>query len=138
MPMGLRRRSRIIALQTLFEAEFAANSPDQILERNLRDRELTGEIADFAGQLVHGVTSNIQALYDTIKRFAPAFPVSQLASMDRSILRLALFEILIHNEVPHKVAINEALELAKEFGSETSPRFVNGVLGAVISEVQNK
>ena len=138
MPMGLRRRSRIIALQTLFEAEFAANSPDQILERNLRDKEVTGETADFAGQLVHGATSNIQALDDIIKRFAPAFPVSQLASMDRSILRLALFEILIHNEVPHKVAINEALELAKEFGSETSPRFVNGVLGAVISEVQNK
>jgi len=138
MSMGLRRRSRIIALQTLFEAEFAANSPDQILERNLRDKELTGETADFAVQLVHGVTSNIQALDDIIKRFAPAFPVSQLASMDRSILRLALFEILIHNEVPHKVAINEALELAKEFGSETSPRFVNGVLGAVISEVQNK
>jgi N utilization substance protein B len=138
MPMGLRRRSRIIALQTLFEAEFAANSPDQILERNLRDKEVTGETADFAGQLVHGATSNIQALDDIIKRFAPAFPVSQLASMDRSILRLALFEILIHKEVPYKVAINEALELAKEFGSETSPRFVNGVLGAVISEVQNK
>jgi N utilization substance protein B len=136
MPTSLRHRARIVALQTLYELEFAANSETDILGRNLEEKELTGELAAFAGGLVSGVVANIQSLDDTISRFATAFPVDQLAPMDRNILRLALFEILVDKKVPPKVAINEAVELAKEFGADTAPKFINGVLGSVISQTK--
>jgi N utilization substance protein B len=136
MPTSLRHRARIVALQTLYELEFAANSEADILGRNLEEKELTGELAAFAGGLVSGVVANIQSLDDTISRFATAFPVDQLAPMDRNILRLALFEILVDKKVPPKVAINEAVELAKEFGADTAPKFINGVLGSVISQTK--
>jgi N utilization substance protein B len=138
MPVSLRHRARIVALQTLYEHEFAANTSNSILERNLKERELISETASFAGSLVTGVTVNKQRLDETISRFATAFPVDQLAAMDRNILRLALFEILIDKSVPAKVAINEAVELAKEFGADTAPKFINGVLGSALSELQRK
>jgi N utilization substance protein B len=135
MSRGLRHRARIIALQTLFELEFAANSPEDILERTVKEQEFKGEAADFSALLLHGVIDNKQLLDNTIARYAPTFPVDQLAPMDRNILRLALFEILINKKTPPKVAINEAVELAKEFGADTSPKFINGVLGSAISEL---
>ncbi|MCX6004748.1 MAG: transcription antitermination factor NusB [Chloroflexi bacterium] len=138
MPIGLRHQARIAALQTLFESEFAANSPDGILARTLQDKEINGDTASFANELVCGVIQNQQVVDDTIRRFAPAFPIEQIATMDRNILRLALFEILLHNKVPPKVAINEAVELAKQFGSAKSPKFVNGVLGSVLAEQQRQ
>jgi N utilization substance protein B len=116
--------------------EFAANSPDSILERTLEIKALTGDAAVFAGELVKGVLTNKRILDDNIRRFAPAFPVDQLSSMDRSILRLALYEILIAKTAPPKVIVNEAVELAKEFGADTSPKFINGVLGSVISDAR--
>ena len=134
MPISHRHIARIVTLQTLFELEFAANSPESILERTIAIKALTGEAAAFAGELVNGVLTNKQILDDTIRRFAPAFPVDQLSSMDRNILRLALYEILISKTAPPKVVVNEAVELAKEFGADTSPKFVNGVLGSVISD----
>lgn len=136
MPAGLRHLARVVTLQTLFELEFAANSPDSILERTLAIKTLTGEAAAFASQLVHGVLENKQLLDDTISRFAPAFPVDQLAPMDRNTLRLALYEIMISKMTPLKVVINEAVELAREFGADTSPKFINGVLGSVISDTE--
>lgn len=136
MPYSLRHRARIVALQTLYEIEFAASNGDSILERNLQKRGLSGELASFAGALVSGVIKNRQSLDETISRFATAFPVNQLAVMDRNILRLSLFEILIDKSVPAKVAINEAVELAKEFGADTAPKFINGVLGSAISDLQ--
>lgn len=134
MPTNLRHRLRIIALQTLYEYEFAANTGDNILKRNLVEKEVTSEVGEFAGELVVGVISNKQELDDTISKFATTFPVDQLAVMDRNILRLALYEILISKNVPPKVAINEAVELAKEFGASATPKFINGVLGAVIAD----
>jgi N utilization substance protein B len=121
-------------MQTLFELEFASNSPESILERTVEIKALTGEAAAFAAELVKGVIANKQRLDDAIRRFAPAFPVDQLSAMDRTILRLALYEILVSKTTPPKVAVNEAVELAKEFGADTSPKFVNGVLGSVISD----
>ena len=138
MPKGLRHRSRIAALQALFELEFAANQPDSILERTIQEKGLVDEGAEFAGNLVKGVIDNQQFLDDVIGNFAPAFPVAQLAPMDRNILRLALYEIMVQKSAPPKVAVNEAVELAKEFGAETSPKFVNGVLGSVIADIQNQ
>ena len=134
MPISHRHIARIATLQTLFELEFAANSSESILERTIEIKALTGEVAAFAGELVNGVLTNKQLLDDTIRRFAPAFPVDQLPPMDRNILRLALYEILISKTAPLKVIVNEAVELAKEFGADTSPKFVNGVLGSVISD----
>ena len=138
MPKGLRHRARIAALQALFELEFAANQADSILKRTIIEKELPDEGAEFAGQIVNGVVSNRQPLDDIISNFAPAFPVAQLAPMDRNILRVALFEIMIQKTTPPKVAVNEAVELAKEFGADTSPKFVNGVLGSVITDIQKQ
>ncbi|MCX6001772.1 MAG: transcription antitermination factor NusB [Chloroflexi bacterium] len=135
MPISHRHIARIVALQTLFELEFAANSPESILERTTETKALTGEAAAFAAALVKGVLVNRQLLDDTIHRFAPAFPVDQLFAMDRTILRLALHEILITKTAPPKVVVNEAVELAKEFGADTSPKFINGVLGSVITDI---
>ena len=134
MPISHRHIARIVTLQTLFELEFAANSPESILERTIEIKALTGEAAAFASELVKGVLTNKQLLDDTIRRFAPSFPVDQLFPMDRNILRLALYEMLISKTTPPKVVVNEAVELAKEFGADTSPKFVNGVLGSVISD----
>jgi transcription antitermination protein NusB len=138
MPASLRHRTRIIALQTLYELDFAANTGASILERNLKEKELPKDAIVFASSLVAGVGENKKLLDDTISQFATAFPVAQLAPMDRNILRLALFEILIDKSVPAKVAINEAVELAKEFGADTSPKFINGVLGSVVSDQKKK
>lgn len=137
MPTSLRHRARIVALQTLYEVEFAASNGEEILKRNLKDKYLPEEVAGFADSLVSGVITNKQLLDETISGFATAFPVDQLAVMDRNILRLALFEIIIKKEVPPKVAVNEAVELAKEFGADAAPKFINGVLGSVISSIKN-
>lgn len=133
MSSGLRHQARVAALQTLFELEFTANSPTSILARTLQKKNLRGSTATFSEELVTGVVKNQQFIDDFIRQFATAFPLEQIAPVDRNILRLALFEILLHNKVPHKVAINEAIELAKAFGSETSPKFINGVLGSVVT-----
>lgn len=138
MPRGLRHRARVASLQVLFELEFAANQPDSILERTMQETGLTGEGVEFARGLVQGVICQKQLLDQIIGSYAPAFPVGQLAPMDRNILRLALFEIVVQKSVPVKVAVNEAIEMAKEFGSETSPKFINGVLGSVIADIEKQ
>ena len=138
MPRGLRHRARIAALQALFELEFAANQPDSILERTLQETGLLGEAAEFSRTLVQGVIGQKQFLDQIIGHYAPVFPVDQLAPMDRNILRLALFEIMVQKSAPPKVAVNEAVELAKEFGAETSPRFINGVLGSFMADIEKQ
>ena len=92
------------------------------------------EGVNFARELVTGVLTNKERIDNIIQTHAPAWPVAQLAAIDRNILRLAMFEILLNNKVPVKVAINEAVELAKTFGSENSPKFINGVLGTVSAQ----
>jgi len=131
--VGFRRKARIIALQTLYELDCSAHQPNEILARLLQEKPLPDEAADFARSLVNGVQQNKKNIDDVIRRFAPAFPVEQIAPIDRNILRLAIFEVLFDNRVPVKAAINEAVELAKSFGSDTSQKFVNGVLGSVVT-----
>ncbi len=99
----------------------------------LQERALPGDAADFARSLVNGVLANRKGIDGIIQEFAPAFPIEQISIIDRNILRLAIFEVLFDNRVPVKAAINEAVELAKSFGSDTSPKFVNGVLGSVVT-----
>jgi N utilization substance protein B len=131
-----RHLGRIIALQTLYEFEFRRDAGDQnvnldeILSRNLERYEDTVEDKSFVQKLVHGVAEHTQALDETIQPIAPEWPLQQVARIDRVILRQALFELRDMQElVPPKVAINEAVELAKAFGSDNSSKFVNGVLG---------
>jgi len=131
--VGVRRKARTIALQTLYELDCSAHQPNEILARLLHKKALPDEAADFARSLVNGVLKNKKNADDVIRRFAPAFPVEQIAPIDRNILRLAIFEVLFDNRVPVKAAINEAVELAKSFGSDTSQKFVNGVLGSVVT-----
>jgi N utilization substance protein B len=135
MPKGLRHRARIAALQILFELEFVAKPPKNVVERTTQQKELSESASQFAEDIVTGVIANKEFLDSIIGKFAPAFPVSMLAPTDRNILRMALYEIYLYKTVPPKVAINEAIELAKEFGSETSPKFVNGVLGSVMNNI---
>lgn len=128
---GKRRKARICALKALFEADSVGHPPQQILERLLEEQPLPEDAAEFSRHLVMGVTENRERLDELIRKNAPAWPLEQMAAVDRSILRLAIYEIVIDNMVPMRAAINEAVELAKEFGGEASPKFVNGVLGSV-------
>jgi len=132
MVAGSRRRSRIAAFQSLFEADVSRRDPLEVLERRLPDAHLGPEAEAFARGLVGGVTEARAAIDEVIQRYAPAFPLADMAPVDRNVLRLAIYEVLFDNRgAPLRVAINEAVEIAKGYGSESSGRFINGVLGAV-------
>ncbi len=131
-----RHLGRIVALQTLYEYEFRVQSADEtasiddILSRNLDRYETTIDDKDFVGTLVKGVLTEKENLDAKIQPIAPDWPIDQIARIDCSILRMGLYELLYQADViPPKVAINEAVELAKAFGSDNSSKFVNGVLG---------
>ena len=128
---GARRRARALALQALYEVDSVGHDVDGVLSRLLDETILSEENSAFVRELVIGAVRNKEKIDLDIQRFAPAWPVEQISVVDRNILRLAIFEILLDNKVPVKVAINEAVELAKTFGSDNSPKFVNGVLGAI-------
>ena len=128
---GARRRARALALQALYEVDAAGHKAEEVLARLLSEEQLSEENTNFTRELVSGVIQNQEKIDQNIQSFAPAWPIGQISVIDRNILRLAIFEILLDNKVPVKVAINEAVELAKIFGSDNSSRFVNGVLGSV-------
>lgn len=134
---GPRRRARTIAFQVLCEISATGHDPDKTLNQLLGESKLSEANASFTRELVSGAIKNKQEIDEYIRRFAPAWPIEQLPVVDKSILRLAIYEVLLDNRVPTKVAINEAVELAKIFGSENSAKFVNGVLGAVSTLVNN-
>lgn len=136
--VSVRRKARELALQALYEIDTSGHKADEVVERLLAEEMFSGENADFTRELVKGVIQNKEELDGRIKTFAPAWPVSQVPVIDRNILRLAIFEILIDNKVPLKVAINEAIELAKTYGADNSSKFVNGVLGAVSALKESK
>ena len=131
-----RHLGRIVVLQTLYEYEFRSNSDDktvdvdEILGRNLERYESAIDDKKFVSELVHGVIKVEKELDDAIRPIAPEWPIEQIARVDRNVIRIGLFELLHRaDKVPPKVAINEAVELAKAFGSDNSSKFVNGVLG---------
>jgi N utilization substance protein B len=128
---GTRRKARTIALQALYEVDSVARQAETVVERLLAEGELSEENNAFVRELVGGVIQNKDEIDRNIQRFAPAWPVEQIAIIDRNILRLAIFEILFDNKVPVKVAVSEAVELAKSFGSNSSSKFINGVLGSI-------
>ena len=130
--VSTRRRTRIAAFQTLCEIDMVNHSPDQVLAHVKSSHELSESATDFLVALTTGVLENIQRIDKIITEFAPSWPISQMAVTDRNLLRMAIYEMAMLDETPPKVAINEAVEVAKVFGSESSPRFVNGVLGSVM------
>jgi N utilization substance protein B len=130
-----RRRSRIAAFQALFEADLGGARPEAVLDRELRASTLDPEARAFARSLVEGVERHRETIDETIRRHAPAFPLQDMSAVDRNVLRLAIYEMLFDTgRAPLRVAINEAVDIAKGYGSESSGRFVNGVLGAVAVE----
>ena len=132
-----RRQSRTAALQSLFAADVRGIWINPTLEWLDDDEELSDVTLAFAQDLLRGVTKMHGGLDHVITRYAPAWPVNQLSVIDRNILRLSLFELIYTPGTPKKTAINEAVELAKIFGSESSARFVNGVLGSAMSGIES-
>ncbi len=132
--MKTRRRARELAIQALYEVECTGHPVEEVLDQRMAEKPLTPEGAAFLRAMVSGVLAHRAQLDDQIARHASDWPVDQMAVVDHSILRLAVWEFTIGRQTPVKVAINEAVELAKEFGSESAPRFVNGVLGAIAAD----
>ncbi|MCL0052974.1 transcription antitermination factor NusB, partial [Dehalococcoidales bacterium] len=114
------------------EIDCSRHEMEAVVSHLVANSRLSEENVTFTRQLVSGVIQNKEKIDHDIQRLAPAWPIEQIPVIDRNILRLAIFEILLDNKVPVKVAINEAVELAKMFGSDNSSRFVNGVLGSVL------
>ncbi len=133
MAISNRRKARVLALQALFEIDLVGHRPDEVLQARLEEENAPEETREFARQLVWGVLTHIKELDALISKYAPAWPVSQMPVIDRNILRIALYELGYVGSTPPKVAIDEAVELAKIFGRDSSYRFVNGVLGSVLS-----
>ena len=134
MAAGGRRRGRTAAFQALYEADTSRHTSPEALERIVAREQLSPETAGFAQDLIQGVLAQQDEIDKMIARTATAWPVEQLSAVDRNILRLAIREMLGDNGSPVAVAINEAVELAKRFGSDTSAKFVNGVLGSIQRE----
>jgi N utilization substance protein B len=131
---GTRRQARITALQTLYELDCTEHKVEKALARLKAGETLAQGAFHFSEELVKGVLQNKSELDALIQKFAPAFPPEQMSIIDRNVLRLAIFEILFNDKTPFKVVINEAIELAKQFGSDSSPRLINGVLGSITTE----
>lgn len=135
--MKARTRARSVALQALYEIDIVGHAVNLVIENRLAEEELDEKNASFAREIVLGVWPLVRQLDQIIAVHAPDWPLDQVAIIDRNILRIALWEFGIGDNIPIKVAINEAVELAKAYGSDSTPRFVNGVLGSLAS-IQNE
>jgi transcription antitermination protein NusB len=129
--MKSRTKARSIALQVLYEVDMVGHPPGTVLEERILEDPVEKNLADFSSQIVFGVLPLVERLDNFIAQHAPEWPMDQVAVVDRNILRIALWEFAVADCTPVKVAINEAIELAKLFGSDSTPRFVNGVLGSL-------
>ena len=142
--MKPRTRARSLALQVLYEVDMANHPPGEVFKLRLEEFPLTDDLTEFARQIIFGILPLTHELDQLIAKYAPDWPLDQIAAIDRNILRMALWEFAIQSETPVKVAINEAVELAKHYGSDSAPRFINGVLGSLaehqheIKQVLNK
>ncbi len=137
-----RHLGRIVALQTLYELDFRREAGDTsfdlglVLKRNISRYESTVDDVFFIEQLVRGVTQRETELDEELRPLAPEWPLEQIARMDRAVLRIGLYELKYEDDVPPKVVINEAVELAKAFGGDNSSKFINGVLGTALKKIE--
>jgi len=141
--MASRHLSRSIVMQSLYEWDFSGKKKEvleKIVEKNIDEFGPGLENKDFIWELIKGVISRISDIDKIIEKAAPEWPLDQITIIDRNVLRIGLYELLYGNkeDVPPKVAINEAIELAKTFGGESSGKFINGVLGTVFKEIEKK
>jgi len=131
--MKPRTMARSLALQALYEIDLVNHAPEEVIDERINNSKLDTSLKHFA----HEIVLNVYPLFNVLDKFiaehAPEWPLDQVAIIDRNILRIALWEFTVYNKTPIKVAINEAIELAKLYGSDSTPRFVNGVLGSLAS-----
>lgn len=132
--MKARRKARQIALQALYEIDCAQHLASDVLSQRLRVDPVPDDILPFMYEIVQGVINHQERMDVVIQDYAPEWPLEQMAIIDRNILRIAIYEFAISDNTPMKVAINEAVELAKVFGSDSAPRFINGVLGSLANQ----
>jgi transcription antitermination protein NusB len=135
--MKSRTKARGIALQTLFEFDLSGHPIGVILHQRLEENQIDPNLQEFIKEIVLGIFPIIGKLDEIISTYAPNWPLDQVASIDRNIIRIALWEFGVKKCTPIKVAINEAVELAKIYGSDSTPRFVNGVLGSLVTKLNN-
>jgi transcription antitermination protein NusB len=129
--MKPRTRARSVALQALYEIDSTGHLPGDVLGERLAETPLEDKLENFVRDIVLGIVPIAEQLDGFIAQHAPEWPLDQVAIIDRNILRIALWEIAVSDQTPMKVAINEAVELGKVYGSDSTPRFVNGVLGSL-------
>ena len=132
--MKPRTKARGVALQALYELDLTDHGAGDVLANLFEHTELTGDLENFAREIVIGIKPIRSILDAHIAEHAPEWPIDQISIIDRNLLRIALWEFAIQGSTPLKVAINEAIELAKKYGSDSSPRFVNGVLGSLAAQ----
>jgi N utilization substance protein B len=133
-----RRQARELAVQVLYEVDVTDHTVAEVLARTRAQLELHDDAFAYVSLLVRGIHTEREEIDERLAAAAPAFPVAQLAPVDRNILRVAIYELLRQSDVPSKVAINEAIELAKRFGGDSSGKFVNGVLGSVFKQLESE
>jgi N utilization substance protein B len=129
-----RRKARSMTLQALYEIDCTGHATEEVIGNHINDKNLSPRDEQFFREFVCGVLEYKQRLDALIHQHAPEWPVSQMAIIDRNILRMAIYELAVSQNTPLKVAINEAVELAKVFGSDSTPRFINGVLGTLAAK----
>ena len=139
--MSNRHLARTLAMQSLYEWDFNRQKkdlkPDNLLKRIKKDFAPSFNDENFSKNLLNGVQKNLEKIDKIITNYAPEWPIEQITTVDRNILRIGVYELKFTDEIPPKVAINEAIELAKTFGGESSGKFVNGVLGSIFKDTQN-
>lgn len=131
-----RRQAREAAMQILYEIEVGKGDTEQVFQRTVQNKKLNEQDSAFAKQLVFGTLNKLPALDDIISLLSRDWDIDRLAYIDKNLLRMSLYEMLYMPEIPYSVSINEAIELAKVFGGENSPKFINGILGKVAENPQ--
>ena len=137
--MSNRHLARTITLQSLFELDFnklEADQIDKIIEHNLKEFAPNFDDGGFIKDLIDGILENVAVINQMIEKYAPEWPLEQITTVDRNALRIGIYELKFNNEIPPKVAINEAIELAKNFGGDSSGKFINGVLGSIYKDME--
>ena len=129
--MKPRTKARSVALQALYEIDISEHGIGTVMENRFKETEMEERLQNFALEIVRGIVPIREKLDGYIAEHAPEWPIDQVSIIDRNLLRIALWEIIVYGDTPVKVAINEAIELAKIYGSDSTPRFVNGVLGSL-------
>ena len=138
--MPNRHLARSIAMQSLFEWDFKGTPTailPAIIEHNLKEFSPDLDEKEFTEQIIEGVIDHLKEIDELISKFAPSWPIGQITLVDRNILRIGVYELKFSKDIPPKVAINEAIDLAKSFGGAASGKFVNGVLGSMYNEMQS-